>query len=94
MTIEQLNKICERCGTIGCEKIDKPGSTAVQVTLFVLAILTLGAFFFAWLPYVIWRTVKTKRICPACGAENKMVALQSPLGQRLKKEFLTVGPAA
>jgi hypothetical protein len=89
--------ICERCGHVGLPEKRIPGSTAVQVTLFVLGLITFGVVLLVWLAYVVWRIFNTEMVCPSCGSAKTMVSLSSPLGQNLQKQFsssTTSQPAA
>ncbi len=92
--MNDANSICERCGHIGTPVTKTPGSTGTQVALFVLGILTLGLVLLVWVGYVIWRIVKTETVCPSCGSPKTMVALSSPLGEKLRKQFASAAPEA
>lgn len=82
-----MSMICEHCGHEGEPVVKKPGSTWIQVVLFVLGLLTFGVVLIVWAGYAIWRIVKTEPTCPSCGRPKTMISLESPRGRKLKKEF-------
>lgn len=63
--------ICTQCGTIDKPKKVPPGSLLVEIILW-LCLLLPG------LLYSIWRISAKRSTCPACGAINAMIPLNSP----------------
>lgn len=82
-----MANICERCGFVGESEQRRPGAPGVQIALFILGILTMGIVLIAWLGYGLWRLIKTEEVCPSCKHAKTMIAIDTPLGRRLQKQF-------
>lgn len=82
-----MNSICENCGFVGQAVTERPGSGGAQVALFILGLLTFGVVLLVWLAYVAWRIFKTELVCPSCKKPKTMIALDSPRGKKLQREF-------
>lgn len=71
--------ICTSCGTMGKPKTITKGSFLVEIILWLF-------FLVPGLIYTLWRLTTKTRGCRSCGAST-MVPLDSPLGQKLKREL-------
>lgn len=83
-----MQKICERCGYVGLEEKRRPGSTKIQVALFIVGLVT-GVFLVVWAVYWLWRVMKAETVCPSCGSPKTMLAVESPRGRQLAKSYGT-----
>ena len=90
----EKEKICKNCGFIGKEKKKVRGTLSMELSLWVLGLILLIfpplgilVLIFA-LFYSLYRLASPKLvICPSCKAENCMIPIDSPIGQKLFQEF-------
>lgn len=73
-----MEYICTSCNYVGERKLVKPGSTALEIFLWV-ALFIPGPF------YTIWRIIKKRYACPNCG-ETVMVPSVNNIIKRDKLE--------
>ena len=71
--------ICPNCGTVGTPKTVTKGSILIELVLWI-------CFIVPGIIYSIWRLTTRAQACRSCGAGN-MVALNSPVGKKLQKDF-------
>ena len=71
--------ICTYCGFKGHQIIITRGSFIVELCLWL-------CFIIPGLIYSSWRISSRERLCPGCN-HSIMVLLNTPLGQKLQKEF-------
>lgn len=69
--------ICEDCGCIGEPRWFTPGSILVELALWL-------CFLLPGIIYSVWRMASRRQACP-CG--GKMIALQSPRGKSLLRDY-------
>jgi hypothetical protein len=72
--------ICTNCGYEGKRKGIKPGSTTMEVLIWV-------TLFFPGPLYTLWRILGKRMVCPQCN-EATMVKTNSPLGKRKQKMII------
>lgn len=71
--------ICTKCDYVGERKRRKPGSTAIEIFLWV-ALLIPGPF------YTIWRILGKRMACPKCGT-TKMVPVKAKEDELSQEEL-------
>ena len=71
--------ICTACGCVGKRKRVTKGNLLIEI--FLWCFFLLPGFI-----YSIWRLTAKYDICPKC-LNSTMIPLDSPMGQRLKKDI-------
>lgn len=67
--------VCQNCGTRGEPKIITPGSTLIELVLWL-------CFIVPGLIYSLWRISARKKGCPSCGQTN-MIDVNTPIGKQI-----------
>lgn len=71
--------ICSACGTRGIPQRITPGSTLIELVLWL-------CFLLPGLIYSIWRLSARRNACAICAA-SALVPLNSPMGKQLTQRF-------
>jgi hypothetical protein len=66
---------CTSCGTTGVPKKHTPGSTLIELVLWL-------CLFVPGLIYSIWRLTARRKVCASCGGAQ-LVPSDSPVGRRI-----------
>lgn len=74
-----LQMVCRNCGMLSLSNPKRPGSTFLEVVLWV-------CFLFPGILYSIWRSSQRKNRCAACGNAD-LVPAESPMGQKLVRDM-------
>lgn len=90
--------ICRSCGRQGQPKKKSKGSRALELALWLGAIIAFvvmfpvgGLFAVVALVYSLWRlfTASPVTVCPACYGEATMIPTDTPEGQRIAASHTT-----
>jgi len=75
LTIPARTPICTTCGAVGYIKSSTPGSTLIELVLWL-------AFIVPGLVYSLWRLNSRKKVCRKCGSTS-LIPVGTPLGQKM-----------
>lgn len=73
------NVICSSCGTVGKPKNRMKGSTFIELILWFF-------FLIPGMIYSRWRASTKAKVCASC-ANATVIPLDSPAGQKLRREY-------
>lgn len=81
---------CPTCGHTGEPKNASRGSTGIEVTLWILALILAFAYFwpfiFTGLIYTLWRSSTNYNACGMCGAAG-LIPPDSPAARRQSRDL-------